>query len=140
MTKDNNNSGTRRSSGSDIADTRKVTLPDFDTLRDMAKHNPEALERLRLALCQKVIDDAPANAKQRLEGLMFHINTRRALAKSNLDATREISNMMNDSLARMQAMLKDLRTVQSESIMLSTRKLKKDDKPLAKATVLPFKR
>lgn len=141
MNKDHNNkSGIKRTAGSDVASVRKTALPDFDTLRDMARHNPEELEHLRLALCQKVIDDAPASARQRLEGLMFHINTRRQLAKNNLDATRELSNMMNDSLARMQAMLKDLRTVQSESILLSTRKLKKDNREPTKATVLPFKR
>ncbi len=99
----------------------KPTLPDFDTLRDLARENPEELERLRLALCQKVIDEAPSHAKPRLEGLLFQINARRALAKSHQEAAQELSNMMNHSLKRMQEMLRDLRTIQSESILLSTR-------------------
>ena len=114
------------------------SLPDFDTLRDMAKNNPEELEALRVALCQKVIDEAPLHARPRLEGLMFHINARRTLAKSELEAARELSNMMNDSLARMQAMLKDLRAIQSESILLSARNHRKKQEIHKRAAVIPF--
>lgn len=99
----------------------KPTLPDFDTLRDLARENPEELEKLRMALCQKVIDEAPSHAKPRLEGLLFQINARRSLAKSEMESAKELSSMMNHSLKRMQDMLRDLRTIQSESILLSTR-------------------
>ena len=99
----------------------RPTLPDFDTLRDLARENPEELERLRIALCQKVIDEAPSHAKPRLEGLLFQINARRALAKNHMESAQELSSMMNHSLKRMQDMLRDLRTIQSESILLSTR-------------------
>lgn len=118
---------------------REVRLPDFDTLRDLAKNDPEKLEELRVALCQKVIDDAPVHARPRLEGLMFHINARRALAKSELEATREISSMMHDSLARMQSMLKDLRAIQSESILLSARNHRKKQEIHQRAMVIPFR-
>ncbi len=118
----------------------KVTLPDFDSLRDMAKNNPEELERLRLALCNKVINKAPSHAKQRLRGLMFQINARRKLAKTNMDACVEISSMMNDSLKRMQAMLKDLRSMQAESIVLSTKQYKGSTNAQPLADILPFKR
>lgn len=124
----------------------KPVLPDFDTLRDLARDDPAGLERLRLALCQKVIDEAPPNARPRLEGLMFQINARRQLAKTDLEACQDISSMMNESLRRMQAMLKDLRTIQSESILLSTRNQMDNhhDRPAdssktcATARVLPF--
>lgn len=120
----------------------KLSLPDFDTLRDLAKHDPEALENLRLALCNKVIDEAPPHAKARLNGLMFQINARRQLASSPLEACKDLSNMMHESLQRMQAMLKDLRSMQSESIMLSTRRHKEAElqSPQTNAEVLPFKR
>ena len=39
---------------------------------------------------------------------MFQINARRKLASSELEACEDISQMMNASLKRMQAMLKDL--------------------------------
>ena len=134
--------GERRSLRSRLAlrrERNQPTLPDFDALRDMARHRPEELEALRLALCNKVIDEAPDHAKPRLRGLMFQINARRELANSQLEACEEISNMMHDSLQRMQAMLKDLRSIQSESITLSTRHYR-DSAPESSATILPFRK
>ncbi|MBT8149748.1 MAG: DUF3135 domain-containing protein [Gammaproteobacteria bacterium] len=125
-----------------VDDLGKPTLPDFDTLRELARNNPTGLERLRLALCQKVIDEAPPQSRGRLEGLMFQINARRELAKTDMQATAELSQMMNESLRRMQAMLKDLRTIQSESILLSTRGYLAEENAGnedGSATVLPFK-
>lgn len=117
----------------------KPTLPDFDTLRDLARDNPEELENLRIALCQKVIDEAPSHAKHRLEGLLFQINARRSLAKNHLEAAEELSSMMNHSLKRMQDMLRDLRTIQSESILLSTRNPEQNSKKDTKsADVISF--
>ena len=135
-----NTIGKRNKIGSDNS---KLSLPDFDTLRDLAKNDPEGLEELRPALCNKVIDEAPEHAKPRLKGLMFQINSRRQIASSNLEACKEISSMMHESLHRMQAMLKDLRSMQSESILLSTRHY--DDAlgiqrpaPSGSAEILPF--
>jgi len=138
MSRDNN-------SGQGTLDTREhpPTLPDFDTLRNLARNDPEALERLRLALCERVINEAPAHAKPRLQGLMFQINSRRQLARSEMDATETLSEMMNDSLQRMQAMLKDLRTIQSESILLTTRSDSVDSLLAEKepsADILPFRK
>ena len=119
---------------------RRLSLPDFDTLRDMAKHDPKGLEQLRLQLCQRVIDNAPAHAKPRLKGLMFQIESRRRLAANKLEACEGISRMMYDSLKRMQAMLKDLRAMQSESIMLSSKHFSPASDERLKAKVLPFRR
>ncbi len=109
----------------EVATKRKLnrpSLPDFDTLRDMARNRPDELEALRIALCEKVIDEAPAHAKQRLKGLMFQINAKRKINESEAEANKELADMMNQSLQRMQGMLKDLRTMQSESILLATRR------------------
>ena len=97
----------------------KVQLPDFDTLRRMSRDDPAGLEHLRQTLCQQVIDGAPDRAQRRLSGLMFQIDARRSLAKDNLQACESISHMMNDSLTRMQLLLKDLRTMQSKCMALS---------------------
>lgn len=138
MSYDSSNNTSR---SNNAAEKTKLSLPDFDTLRDLAKNDPEALENLRLALCNKVINEAPEHAKARLNGLMFQINARRQLASSHLDACKDLSNMMHESLQRMQAMLKDLRSMQSESIMLSTRRYKEAElPPQTNAEVLPFKR
>jgi hypothetical protein len=129
---------------STCAERQKLTLPDFDTLRFMAKNEPEKLENLRIALCNKVIDEAPDHAKPRLQGLMFQINSRRSLASSEMEACEQLSSMMQESLQHMQSMLKDLRTMQSESILLSTRRFHANDNNAngqAKQTadILPFR-
>lgn len=129
---------TNRTAEAAAEDNPKPTLPDFDTLRDLARENPEELERLRIALCQKVIDEAPEHAKPRLEGLLFQINARREIARTHLEAAQELSTMMNHSLKRMQSMLKDLRTIQSESILLTTRHDKDKKEPVESAKILSF--
>ena len=133
------------SESSDMAKRQKLTLPDFDTLRFMAKNDPEELENLRLALCNKVIDEAPDHAKPRLHGLMFQINSRRSLASSEMEACEELSSMMQESLQHMQSMLRDLRTMQSESILLSTRRFHANDtdsygQEKQTADILPFRK
>ena len=83
MSYDDTHTSTNSKSSDRIA-RQKLTLPDFDTLRFMAKNDPEELESLRIALCNKVIDEAPDHAKPRLHGLMFQINSRRSLASSEM--------------------------------------------------------
>ncbi|MBT8138461.1 MAG: DUF3135 domain-containing protein [Gammaproteobacteria bacterium] len=144
MSNENNKETNSKSQDAMVYDELgKPTLPDFDTLRDIARNNPAGLERLRIALCQKVIEEAPEHSRARLEGLMFQINARRQLAKTDLEACEDLSQMMNASLKRMQAMLKDLRTIQSESILLSTRNYLGEHSPTEDAevaAVIPFKR
>ena len=144
MSYDDTNTSTH-SESSDMAKRQKLTLPDFDTLRFMAKNDPEELENLRLALCNKVIDEAPDHAKPRLHGLMFQINSRRSLASSEMEACEELSSMMQESLQHMQSMLRDLRTMQSESILLSTRRFHANDadsygQEKQTADILPFRK
>ncbi|MGB5324374.1 MAG: DUF3135 domain-containing protein [Pseudomonadales bacterium] len=143
MSNENNNGSASTDDAMVYDEFGKPTLPDFDTLRNIARNNPEGLERLRVALCQKVIEEAPEHSRARLEGLMFQINARRKLARTELEACEDISQMMNASLKRMQAMLKDLRTIQSESILLSTRGYLGDSGPRVgsdAAQVIPFRR
>ena len=144
MSYDDINTSTH-SEASDIVERKKLTLPDFDTLRFMAKNDPEELESLRIALCNKVIDEAPDHAKPRLHGLMFQINSRRSLASSEMEACEELSSMMQESLQHMQSMLRDLRTMQSESILLSTRRFHANDadsygQEKQTADILPFRK
>ncbi|MBR9805149.1 DUF3135 domain-containing protein [bacterium] len=113
-------------------------LPDFDTLSQMAKDDPQGLEELRKTLCNRVIDQAPEAAKPRLRGLMFQLDARRQLAKSNLGACQEISKMMHDSLNRMQNLLLDLRAIQREAMQYDfSQEQKTRFRP--RADILPFK-
>ena len=42
-------------------------LPEFDKLREMAQHNPEELERLRVRLCDQLIQDAPEKHRRNFD-------------------------------------------------------------------------
>lgn len=77
-------------------------LPDFDTLRRMARDNPEGLEALRRKLVSELLDEAGPERRQRLEGLQFRIDMERRRAANPLAATIKLSSMMRDSLLRLQ--------------------------------------
>jgi hypothetical protein len=77
-------------------------LPDFDTLRRMARDNPDGLEALRRKLVDELLDDAGPERRQRLEGLQFRIDMERRRAANPLAATIRLSSMMRDSLLRLQ--------------------------------------
>ncbi len=85
----------------------KVELPGFDTLRYLAEHDPDRLERLRNALTEMLILRSPAESQQRLRGLQFQINARVKLARSPLAACLAVSSMMHDTLSELQQVLTD---------------------------------
>ena len=75
-------------------------LPAFDVLVDMARNDPDRLEKLRQRLTRHVIDGAASeDKKRRLEGLQFRVDMERRKAGSPLAATIRISEMMCHSLA-----------------------------------------
>ena len=82
-----------------------MRLPSFDTLVDIAKEDPEQLERLRDALTQQLIDNAPTHMHHRLNGLQFKIDLERERASSALSACITISEMMHESLHRLKEIL-----------------------------------
>ena len=76
------------------------TLPAFDVLVDMARNEPDRLEKLRCQLTKHVINGAESEEKRRrLEGVQFRIDMERRRAGSPLAATIRISEMMCHSLA-----------------------------------------
>ena len=75
-------------------------LPAFDVLVDMARNDPQRLEKLRLKLTRSIIEGAATEQKRkRLEGLQFRVDIERKRARSPLAATIKISEMMCHSLA-----------------------------------------
>lgn len=75
-------------------------LPAFDVLVDMARNDPERLEKLRTRLTRYVIENAQTDEKKRrLEGLQFKVDMERRRAGTPLAATIRISEMMCHSLA-----------------------------------------
>lgn len=80
-------------------------LPDFDTLMQMAKDDPEALEQLRQDSINELLDNAPTKMRHRLEGLQFQIDAKRKLAKTPMQACITISRMMHESFEELRLTL-----------------------------------
>jgi hypothetical protein len=102
-----------------------VELPDFDTLRYLAEHDPERLERLRTTLTDLLIARSPAESRQRLRGLQFEIDTRIRLAPNPVAACVAISQMMHKTLDHLQRTLCE--------------GLDEDHSPPQQATIIPFR-
>ncbi len=80
----------------------KHKLPAFDVLVDLARNDPQRLEKLRLKLTGDIIDNAPDEQKRkRLAGLQFRVDMERKRSRSPLQATIKISEMMCQSLAEL---------------------------------------
>ena len=78
----------------------KPRLPAFDVLVDMARNDPQGLEKLRRSLTDAVIAAASnETTRRRLLGLQFRVDMERRKAGSPLAATIRISEMMCHSLA-----------------------------------------
>lgn len=72
---------------------------DPQNLLEIAKRNPEELERIRLREIEQLISRAPDHLKPRLRGLQFQIDCKRKLHTNPLGSCIEISKMMLDSVA-----------------------------------------
>jgi len=82
-------------------------LPSFDQLVALNESNPQAFESLREKLVDGFIEAAPSNRQSRLQGLQFHIDSRRELAKNPLDSCICISRMMHETFWDMHDSLED---------------------------------
>jgi hypothetical protein len=71
---------------------------DIPRLMELARNNPDELERLRLEEIENLISQAPIHLRKRLRGLQFQIDCKRRLHKNPLGACIEISRLMLDSL------------------------------------------
>jgi len=84
----------------------KLELPAFETLRYLAEHDPERLERLRRTLTEQLIARSPETSRQRLRGLQFQIEARIRLAPNPVAACIAISGMMHSALDKLQRALR----------------------------------
>lgn len=90
-------------------------LPSFDTLRYLAEHDPERLERLRRALTNRLIARAPERTQQRLRGLQFEIEARVAIAPNPVAACVALSSMMHSTFGHLARVLNDWQTGEGEA-------------------------
>lgn len=72
-------------------------LPDFDTLKQLAKDDPKALDALQTKLSEEVINQS--NNPQRLRSLYFNIQQKMALCNNPYQRCITINNMMRSKLA-----------------------------------------
>jgi len=86
-------------------------LPNFDQLVALNKSNPKAFEALRENIVDSFIDSVPSERKYRLQGLQFHIDSRRDLAHNPLDACICISRMMHETFWDMHGSLENFSQV-----------------------------
>jgi hypothetical protein len=82
-------------------------LPAFETLRQLAEHDPERLEHLRHELTERLIANAPPRSQQRLRGLQFQIEARLRLAPNPIAACIAVSGMMHEALDHLRHALTD---------------------------------
>lgn len=87
--------------------------PIFDELSNLAKHHPEAFEKLRAKLIEDCILSSSKGSQNRLRGLQFVIDTRRRLASNPVKALLEIQGMMYESLQHLNRALHGQAEIQS---------------------------
>lgn len=80
--------------------------PTFDELKDLAQHNPEGFEQLRIRLISDCIRRSSRHNQRRLRGLQFVIEARRRVAASPMRALLEIQAMMHESFLNLQQALR----------------------------------
>ncbi len=80
-------------------------LPDFDTLKELAENDPEALEALRQQHIERAIAQCPADLRRRLQGLQFQIDAKRQLSANPMQSCIEISRMMHESFENLRKTL-----------------------------------
>ncbi len=80
-------------------------FPSVDELIQLAKSDPEQLERLRKREIESIIDSAPESTQRRLRGLQFQIDCKRKLHPKGMGACMAITTMMFDSLQKLNEVL-----------------------------------
>jgi len=80
-------------------------FPDFDTMKQMAEQDPEALERLRQEHVDKIISNAPEQYQARLKGIQFQVDSQRQISKNPVQSCIKISQMMHESFNELREQL-----------------------------------
>jgi hypothetical protein len=76
-----------------------ISLPDFDVLVALHRHDPEALEDFRRHLLRQAVDYAPLEHRHSLELLLTRIEAARNAASCPMEAAATAFRMMRESLA-----------------------------------------
>jgi hypothetical protein len=103
---------------------------DFDAWSRLAKEDPAAFEAQRAKLIREVINQAPEEFRQRIEGLQWRIDMVRQQARTPMSACIQISRMMWDAV------------VGDNGLVENMERLADAGKPrqMQDAAILPFRR
>lgn len=82
----------------ELNDSNNETDFDFDGWMEVYKTDPDMFEKMRQALIESTIKQAPIEMRRRLNGLQWQIDTEIKLAKNPLDGCIKIYEMMMDSV------------------------------------------
>ena len=105
-------------------------LPDFDTLLDMHRSDPESLDRLREKLTAELVEASSPQTRRRLSGLQFRINMELRRSGNATSRFIRLSAMMQDALAELNYCL--------NYPLTAGREHKSARQRLPKADILPF--
>lgn len=75
-----------------------TSLPDFDTLQQLAKDDPQALERLRQTLIDETIATAKPDHQPQLRALQSHVDRTLERASNPYHGLVQVMAMMQDKL------------------------------------------
>lgn len=74
---------------------------DFDAWAKLSRESPADFELQRRAALRKIIESAPAEHRQRLEGLQFKLDLERQRAGSALGACIKLNSLMWDGFLKL---------------------------------------
>lgn len=82
-------------------------FPDVDTLMEIAKNDPDALDQIKKEAVNGLINSAPESQQQRLRGLQWQVDVEIKMAKNSMDRCIRVSEMMHEKLWELRAALQD---------------------------------
>jgi len=70
----------------------------FEEWAELAKSDPDAFEKMRLAAIDRCIENLPAAQQERMRRLQWRIDQERRMARTPMNACLRISRMMWDNI------------------------------------------
>lgn len=85
----------------------KYVFPDVDTLMDIARRDPNALDQIKQDAVEALINSAEPTSQQRLRGLQWQVDMELKKSKSPMEGCVKVSEMMHEKLWELKAALRD---------------------------------
>ena len=85
----------------------KYEFPDVDTLMEIAKNDPDALDRIKQEAVDDLINSAAEKDQQRLRGLQWQVDMELKKSKNPMEGCIKVSEMMHEKLWELRAALQN---------------------------------